>query len=232
MTRRGWYLARVSIILTLLLAAGTAPDAPTDPSDPPPPPPANAGDRLLARAVAAPGLTSYTVPLSFGVHVTKPIRVRTKLGGTAYFRAPGQAVLAITSGGGMAGRFFRGVYHLDVIPQAWPAVYHVVAVSRSVYEGVPVLVLHAQPRTPSADLAQVLFTLSTPELRPLAAEWQFHNGSSIRCTFVMGHSGEYALPQSATIAVDVPRFRLEADATYANYNLNAPVPATMFAAAK
>lgn len=222
MTHRDWSMSRVPLALALLLAASAASS----------PVPGNAhhGDRLLARAVAAPGLTSYTVPLSFGVHVTKPIRVRTKLGGTAYFRSPGQAALAITTGGGIAGRFFHGTYHLDVIPQAWPAVYHVVTVSRSVYEGVSVLVLHAQPRTPSADLAQALFTLSIPDLKPLAAEWQFHNGSSIRCTFVMGHTGAYALPQHATIAVDVPRFRLDADATYGNYNLNVAVPATTFVA--
>lgn len=195
-------------------------------------PAADSNDRLFARAVAEPGLRAYSVPMNFAVHLIRPVRLRAKVGGTAYFRAPGDSALAISSGGGLAGRFFRGVYKIDVVPQAWPANYHVTSRSTSSLNGRPVLVLHAQPRAASSDLAQVLFTLAASDRRPLTVQWQFRDGSSIGCTFVVGQVGKYSLPQAVTIAVDVPRYHLDADATYGTYALNAVIPDSVFSAGK
>lgn len=211
-----------SVVALIALLASTAAVAPVP----------DANDQLFAQAVAVPGLRAYSVPVSFAVHLTKPVRLRTTVGGTAYFRAPGESALAISSGGGLAGGFFRGVYKIDVVPQAWPANYHVVSISRSALNGVPALVLHAQARSASSDLAQVLFTLAASDQRPLAVQWQFRDGSSIGCTFVVGPVGKYTLPQHVAIAVNVPRYRLDADATYGSYALNANVPDAVFSGAK
>ncbi|HEY5348502.1 MAG TPA: hypothetical protein VIJ64_02185 [Candidatus Lustribacter sp.] len=190
------------------------------------------GDQLLARAGAAPGLQSYSVPVHFDVHMHKPIGIRTRADGTAYFRAPAQAALAITRATGIVGHFFRGDYKLDVVPQAWAANYHVVAVSQAVVAGIPVFVLRALPRGAPGDLTAVIFTVSTATLKPVAAEWQYGSASSIRVAYVNGRVGTYTLPLQATIAVDLPRYRLDAHATYGSYALNAPVPDSIFARAK
>jgi hypothetical protein len=190
------------------------------------------GDQLLARAAACPGLVSYAVPVTFAVHLRKPFGIRTRVEGTAYFKAPAQAALMITRAGGLVGGFFRGAYSIDIAPQAWPQKYRVVAVAPSVVNGIPVELLQAEPRGASASLAQVEFALSRPALEPIAAAWHYRDGSSVRLTYTNAAVGTYTLPQAAQIAVDMPRYRLDANAQYGSYALNAPVPAGIFAAAK
>jgi hypothetical protein len=85
-----------------------------------------AGDQLLARAVTAPHLSSYSVPVNMSVRVRKPIGIHSEVEATAYFRAPAQAALVITHASGLAGAFFKGAYKIDLVPQAWPASYHVI----------------------------------------------------------------------------------------------------------
>jgi hypothetical protein len=190
------------------------------------------GDRMLARATAAPRLHSYAVPVTFAVHLHKPIGLRSKVEGTAYFEAPSQTVLAITKATGIVGGFFKGAYKLDMVPQAWPRTYHVVAVTPSIAAGTPVWLLRAQPRDAADDIAQVVFTLTRPALQPIAVQWQYTDASSIRLTYVNEQVGPYTLPARATVAVDKPRYKLDADATYGNYSLNAPVPEGVFTTAR
>jgi hypothetical protein len=190
------------------------------------------GDQLLARATAAPQLQSYAVPVTFAVHLHKPIGLRSKAEGMAYFEAPAKSALTITKVSGILGGFFKGDYKLDMVPQAWPRTYHVFAVTPSVAGGMPVWLLSAQPRGASGGVAQVVFTLTRPELEPIAAQWQYQDKSSIQLTYVNGRVGPYTLPQRATVAVDMPRYKLDADATYGSYSLNAPVPDTVFSGAK
>ena len=187
------------------------------------------GDQLLAHAVAAPKLRSYAVPVNLAVHVHKPIGIRTQVQATAYYRAPGQAALMINHASGLAGGFFKGTYKIDLVPQAWPRSYHVVSVERTVSAGAAVIELHAMPRAAAGDLAQVVFTLAAPTLQAVAAEWDYTGGSSIRLSFMNGHVGAYTLPEQATISVDMPHDKLEADGTYGTYTLNAPVAEDVFA---
>jgi len=190
------------------------------------------GDQLLARATAAPHLRSYAVPVSFAVHLHKPIGLRSQVEGTAYFESPTQAALAITKASGIVGGFFKGAYNLDMVPQAWPHKYHVVAVTPSVADGSPVWLLRAEPRAATGDLKQVVFTVTRPALQPIAAQWQYQDASSIQLTYVNERVGSYMLPERATVAVDKPHYKLDADATYGSYSLNAPVPDTVFTDAK
>ena len=78
----------------------------------------------------------------------------------------------------------------------------------------------------------VTFTLTTPALQPLSAQWDYRNASRIQLAFVSGRVGKYTLPLRATIAVDMAHVRLDADATYGTYALNASVSEDVFAAAK
>jgi hypothetical protein len=223
--RPAWSWARVAVTAALFVTVAAA-AAPARGKVPP------TGDALLRRAVGAPGLHSYAVPVHFAVHLHKPLGLRTKVEGTAYFEAPAQSALQITKASGIVGGFFKGAYKLDLVPQAWPVTYHVLAVTPAVSDGSRVLELRAETRAPSTDLAQVVFTLTTPALQPIAVVWQYQNGSSIRLSYGYGRVGPYTLPQRAMIAVDMPRYRLDADATYDGYALNAPVPESVFSGAK
>lgn len=227
MRRPAWPRARAPAAIAALFFLSIAPSAAPAKSRPP-----LSGDQLLARATAAPHLRSYVVPVSFAVHLYKPIGLRSKVEGTAYFVSPSRAALAITKASGIVGGFFKGAYKLDMVPQAWPRTYHVVAVTPSVAGGTPVWLLRAAPRGAAGDLAQVVFTLTRPALQPIAALWQYTDASSIQLTYVNEKVGPYMLPGRATVAVDKPHYKLDADATYGSYSLNAPVPDTVFTDAK
>jgi hypothetical protein len=186
------------------------------------------GDRILAQAVAAPGLTSYVVPVHFNVHLHKPIGIRTNADGEAYYRAPSQSALLIRHARGLLGGFFRGTYKLDLVPQAWPYSYHVTRVVHAVANGNAVVELHAQTRSATPNLSDVIFTLDTPALHPVAAAWQYSDGSSIHLTYVNGTVQQYELPQQATIAVNMRREDLDATAIYGRYDLNADIKDDVF----
>jgi hypothetical protein len=221
----GWARASAAAIATaaVVTAAGTAatPSAATE-----------NGDQLLARATSAPGLRSFAVPVRFAVHLHKPLGLRSQVEGTAYFKAPAQSALALTKASGIAGAFFKGTYKLDMVPAAWPFAYHVVGVAPGVVDGVDVLVLRAKPRGSAGGVAQVFFTLTTPALEPVAAQWQYQNASTIQLSLVNGRVGAYTLPLRATITVDMAHVRLDADATYGTYVLNGRVSESVFSAAK
>jgi hypothetical protein len=190
------------------------------------------GDQLLARAVNAPGLNAYSVPISLSVHLMKPIGIRAKVQAMAYYAAPAQSALVITKAGGIVGMFFKGAYKVDLVPQGWPATYRVIAVTQSVAGGVPVLLLRAVPRNAQQDITQVTFTLTTGATAAVGAQWQYRDSSSIHLSFVNEQVETYTLPGRATISVSKPRYRLDADATYGTYNLNVPIPAGVFSGAK
>ena len=92
---------------------------------------APSGQDILTRAAAAAGLSSYSVPAHFDVKMHRPISMRSGVDGTAYFKAPAKAAIAITHVPGPLGSFFKGSYTLDMLPQTWPSKY-VVTSQRSI----------------------------------------------------------------------------------------------------
>ncbi len=184
------------------------------------------GDDLLARAANLPGLTSYSVPAHFTVHLHKPIGIRTHVDGLAYFKAPGSAALAITKAPPVIGGFFKGTYQLDVVPQAWTAKYHVTSTESGGGANGAVTLLHAVPDEPG-DVTGVVFGISAAGA-PVSALWTYKDGSTIALTFTNAPAGAYVLPATATIAVAVPSYRLEASVTYGTYAINAPVSDSVF----
>jgi len=200
----------------LLIGAGEAPSAP------------DAGDQLLATAAAYDGLTSYSVPVHFQVHLQKPIGTRAAVDGTAYFQAPDKGALVLDKAHGIIGQFFKGTYPIDLVPQAWPAKYHVLSVSQETENGVAITLLTALPRVAGDDIQEVDFKIDDAGHAPIGATWLYKDKSSIQLTFTNGRSGTYTLPQAATVAVDMPKSKLTAVVTYDDYALNAAIDPKVF----
>jgi hypothetical protein len=200
----------------LLTGVGEAPGGP------------DAGDQLLAAAASYEGLTSYTVPVHFQVHLQKPIGTRAAVDGTAYFQSPDKGALVLDKAHGIIGQFFKGTYPIDLVPQAWPAKYHVLSVSQATENGVAVTLLTALPRVAGDDIQEVDFTIDDAGHAPIGATWLYKNKSSIQLTFTNGRSGAYTLPQAATVAVDMPKSKLTAVVTYDAYALDADVDPKVF----
>jgi len=217
MTTVGLALSGVALAFALMTGLAGADDS------------ALTGDQILARAARADGLGSYSVPLTFQVHLLRPIGARARVGAIAYFKAPAQSALATTEAPPPIGNFFKGSYAIDMVPQAWATKYRVGAVTTANADGVATYVLQALP-VPAGPIDRVVFHIAQSDFAPLSAEWTYHDRSSIRLTFVNQHIGVYILPQTATIAVDMPGYALEADASYGTYALNATFPEAVFPA--
>ena len=185
------------------------------------------GDDILARAARAGSVQSYSVPVHFDVHLRRPIGVKTAVEGVVYFQAPAQAALAVTKAPPVIGIFFRGAYNLDMVPQTWPAKYHVTAVTTDVLDGTPVYVLQAELKSPGA-IDAIDFRIAQADFSPLSVEWLYHNKSSIRLSFTNQQVGDLTLPRAATIRVEMPHYGLDADAAYGAYAIGDAVPADVF----
>jgi hypothetical protein len=185
------------------------------------------GQDILARAATAAGLSSYSVPVHFDVTMHRPISLRSGVDGTAYFKSPAKAAIAITHVPGPLGGFFKGSYTLDMVPQTWPSKYVVTSVDQGQLGGTPVYLLRAVPKNdPAVD--RVIFGVSVAGSQAISARWLYKDGSSISLTIRNAQAQGYALPQSETIAVAMPKYNLDATATYGQYSINAPVSDSVF----
>jgi hypothetical protein len=217
------YAAALAAI-TLTLTTGLPAFAKT------PPPKPLSGNAILARAAALKGLSAYTVPVDFRVK-THSIIGTTKVAGNVYFKAPLKAALVIEKAPPIIGGFFRGTYDIDLVPQAWPPKYRVHSVSRDTKNGMPVYVLHAVPLG-GGDVDSVLFTIATADYAPVAAQWIYHDGSHIDLTFTDKSVDGRPLPATATINVDMPKYKIDASATYGDYDFTTPVDDSVFEQSK
>lgn len=189
--------------------------------------PAQDGNAILLRAAASDGLSSYMVPVHFDVHMLRPIGVKARVEGIVYYQAPAQAALTLTKIPSIIGQFFKGTYHLDMVPQTWPVKYVVQSFSQAQVNGMATYILHAVPKNDPA-VADVDFGVTQADYAPVSVTWYYKDKSSIRITMVNQRVSSYVLPQTETIAVTMPHYALEAATRYGEYALNASIPATIF----
>lgn len=181
---------------------------------------------ILARASAGGDFQSYVVPATFQVHMLRPIGARGTVAGNIYYKAPSDAALTITKAPPVIGGFFKGTYKLDLAPQTWAAKYEAVSVTQGRAGGVDAYLVQALPH-PRGDIDHVTFAVALDTFAPLAATWNYQNGSSI-AVMILSASPPY-LPHTESIAVSMPAYALEATCAFGNYALNAPVPPGIFA---
>jgi hypothetical protein len=114
-----------------------------------------------------------------------------------------------------------------MVPQTWPSKYVVNSVASGQAGGVAAYVLTAVPKAdPSVD--HTTFTVTQADYQPVSAVWSYKDGSSISFTIQNQHVKNYTLPQTETISVSMPKYALDANATYGTYSLDADVPDSVF----
>ena len=180
---------------------------------------------ILARASAGGDVQSYVVPATFQVHMLRPIGARGTVAGNIYYQAPSEAALTITNAPAVIGGFFKGTYKLDLAPQTWAAKYEAVSVTQGRSGNVDAYLVQALPR-PRGDVDHVTFAVALESFAPLAATWNYQNGSSIVVT-IKSASPQY-LPRAESIEVSMPNYALEATCAFGDYALNAPIPKGIF----
>jgi hypothetical protein len=189
--------------------------------------PSLSGDQILARAGAANGLQSFSVPVHMNVSLHKPMGFKAGIDGTAYYKAPGKSALVITKTPPVIGGFFKGQYNLDLVPQAWPAKYKVTSVQSSTRNGVAVYELLAISKAPIG-VDHVVFDVAQNGYAPLSAQWIYPDRSSVSISLASTRVSSYQLPQSETVTVAMPKYNLDATSNFGQYSLNVPVADSVF----
>jgi hypothetical protein len=210
-------LSAATIVSIFGLTAGQAADSPSQLN----------GDQILARAGAAEGLHSFSVPVHLDVHLHKPMGFKAGMSGTAYYKAPAQSAFVITKAPPIIGGFFKGQYNLDLIPQAWPAKYKVTSSSNVTRNGVSVYELTATPRA-QIGVDRVVFDVAKDGFVPLTAQWFYHDGSTIGLSLGTQRVSNYTLPQTESVRVSMPKYNLDATSSFGQYALNVPVQDSVF----
>jgi len=185
------------------------------------------GQEILAQAAAGAGLSSYSVPVHFDVKMHRPISLRSGADGAAYFKAPAKAAIAITHLPGPLGGFFKSSYTLDMVPQTWPSKYVVTTVDHGQTGGTPAYLLRAVPKD-DGSVDHAIFGVSIATGEAISAQWSYKEGSSVAIAIRNAQIQGYALPQSETISVAMPKYNLDATATFGQYSINVPVSDSTF----
>ena len=110
-----------------------------------------------------------------------------------------------------------------MVPQTWPSKYIVTSVSQAgdTYS------LQATPKN-DPDVDHVVFGVTTSDYQPVSAHWYYKDGSSIDLRINNQQVQGYTVPQSEAISVAMPKYALDATATYGQYSINAPVDDSVF----
>jgi hypothetical protein len=187
------------------------------------------GNVLLARcAKLNRPPNSYSVPLSFAVHLLRPFSVHFKANAIVYFESPDKQALVITSLPRMIGRLFSRSYAgVDTIPQKWSGRYHVFSTTLVDHDGAPAYLLDTTP-TYVGEITHVTFELLENGLVPVGVEWFYNDGSTIRLTVVNARIDGYVLPQHEEISVVMRRYAVDARGDSGTYAINVPVDDSVF----
>lgn len=209
-------------ILTLITAAGTAP--PQTPATPPD------AATIVARSQSRwQGLESYQVPVTVDGHVRVAfLSVPFKMTGTQYYQAPDQQALHLNNPPSYARNLGNTLSTLGT-PQTWLRDYTIASPVSQPHGHHAAYVLTGTPNRPSRVKSMtVSFSDKTYGIESVA--FTYSNGATLDITFTRHHGiSQYHLPRSATVVAKFPGYSGNATITYGDYQLNQPIPASVFA---
>lgn len=168
-------------------------------------------------------LHSYTATLHADVHLLTFPFLETQIVGTIYRREPDREKLVITSGLPVVAQQFGNLYPDIVSPSLWPQIF----VIRRVSDDGNVTQLKLIPRKRGnvdhidADVADGTALIN--RLR-----WNYRNGGSAEMTqsYALMNGDFLAVAQHGRI--DEPGYKAEISAVVGNYNVNVPIPNSVF----
>jgi outer membrane lipoprotein-sorting protein len=210
-------------VALLLGAVGLAPTTP--------PAPALDAATILQRSESRwQGLSSYQVPVAISGSVRVAIlSVRFKMTGTQYYQAPDKQALHLDN----PPSYARGLGNtLSTIgtPQTWLRDYAIAQPVSQPHGHHTAYVLTGTPKRESRIKTMTMW-ISATTYGIESIIFSYTNGASLTVTFQRRHGvTQYHLPRSATIVAKFPSYSGNAQIVYGDYQLNQPIPETIFAA--
>jgi outer membrane lipoprotein-sorting protein len=210
--------------MTLVITAGVAPSSPSaSPAATP-----DAATILQRSQSRWQGLESYEVPVTIHGSVRVAfISVPFRMTGTQYYQAPDQQALHLDNPPSYAHGLGNTLSALGT-PQTWLRDYSIEAPVSQPHGHHSAYVLTGTPKRSSHVKTMTMSVSSTTYVIESVA-FAYTNGATLVVTFVHHHGiSQYHLPRTATLVAHFPSYSGNATITYGDYQLNQPIPASVF----
>jgi outer membrane lipoprotein-sorting protein len=207
----------------LLIAVATAPAAAPTPSAAP-----DAETILQRNERAWQGLSSYQVPVTISGSVRVSIlSLPVRMTGTQYYQAPDQQALHLNNPPRLAAGLGSTLSTMGT-PQTWLRDYSIAMPVAQPHGHHTSWMLVGTPKRESR-VKNMTMWVSATTYAIESIMFAYTNGATLRVTFVH-HPGftQYHLPRTAQILARFPSYSGSATITYGTYELNQPIPASVF----
>lgn len=209
------------ILAVALILAGLDTPAASSPPD---------AATILERSESAlRGLDSYQVPVTIAGSVRVSfISVPVHMTGTQYYQAPNEQALHLNNPPKLASGLGNTLSTMGT-PQTWLRDYAIALPVTQPHGHHTAYVLIGTPKRPSSRVKSMTMLVSARTYAVESIDFSYTNGATLNVTFVHLHGiSQYHLPRKATVVAHFPSYGGTATITYGAYQLNQPIPASVF----
>jgi hypothetical protein len=174
------------------------------------------------------GLSSYQVPVTVSAHVrVSIIALPVRMTGTQYYQEPDRQALHLDNPPSFA-RGLGDTLSTMGTPQTWLQDYTIVSPIVEPRKRHTAYVLTGTPKR-SSRVKTMTLEFSTTTYAIENVNFAYTNGATLQVAFQHHHVSQYHLPLVATVTAKFPSYSGDATITYGTYQLNQPIPASIFA---
>jgi outer membrane lipoprotein-sorting protein len=173
-------------------------------------------------------LNSYQVPVTISGSVrVSIISLPVRMTGTQYYQAPDRQALHLNNPPS-AARGLGNTLSTVGTPQTWLRDYTIALPSTQPHGHHTSYVLAGTPKR-TGNVKTMTMWVSARTYAVESVIFSYNNGATLTITFVH-HPGltQYHLPRSATVVAKFPGYSGNATITYGTYQLNQPIPTSVF----
>jgi outer membrane lipoprotein-sorting protein len=174
------------------------------------------------------GLNSYQVPVTISASVKVAfISVPVKMTGTQYYQAPDKQALHLNNPPSYA-RGLGNTLSTMGTPQTWLRDYSIASPVTQPHGHHSAYVLTGTPKRESRVKSMTMW-ISATTYAIESIIFSYTNGATLTVEFQRHHGAtQYHLPRSATVVAKFPSYSGNARIVYGDYQLNQPIPASVF----
>lgn len=148
--------------------------------------------------------------------------------GTQYYQAPDQQALHLDNPPRLASGLGNTLSTLGT-PQTWLRDYSIAMPLAQPHGNHTAYMLVGTPKRSSSRVKTMTMWVSAKTYSIESILFSYTNGATLNVTFVHLHGiSQFHLPRKATIAAHFPSYSGNATITYGTYQLNQPIPASVF----
>ena len=190
------------------------------------PPLPSASDVLSGMSRQTAGLQAYDVPVTIHAVVGKFISIHFTVSGERYFTAPDKEALKLKGVPAIA-KAFSNIYSTLGTPLTWSQTYDLQVVTPDHPTAQPAYELLGTYKHPS-NVDHILLDVDATTYDPVEVRWFYRNGATIVMNVQEESIGTFRLPAVENVDVHFPGYSGHATISYGVYNVNVPVPPSVF----